>query len=178
MNKVNFNVASLLTDVENMQAEMQKVQLQFRTALTEKFNELVRGFFPVAPNIKAVGWTQYTPYFNDGEECVFGVGDVWICSTDDADELSEVSYGCYDGDGEVTAMEASAYLSTHAWHAEERAAFNEGLTPEQVQQQRTAVKTFAQIVDCNSDLMKAMFGDHVKVVITKDGVEVEEFDHD
>lgn len=173
-----FNVSSLLEDVNSMQTEMQRIQAEFRSTLTEKFNELVKEFFVVAPNIKAVGWTQYTPYFNDGEECVFSVGDVWICTSDDANELSEVSYGYYDGDNEVTVMDASAYLSTHAWYAEEKAVFNEGLTFEQIKEQMVAVKTIASIVDNNTDLMKAMFGDHVKVIITTAGVEAEEFDHD
>lgn len=30
-------------------------------------------FFKQNPEIPAVRWTQYTPYFNDGEPCVFGV---------------------------------------------------------------------------------------------------------
>jgi len=28
------------------------------------------------PQVHYIQWTQYTPYFNDGEPCVFGVGEV------------------------------------------------------------------------------------------------------
>ena len=27
--------------------------------------------FDTFPEVKSVSWTQYTPYFNDGEECTF-----------------------------------------------------------------------------------------------------------
>lgn len=30
------------------------------------------------PNVKSFGWIQYTPYFNDGEACVFSVGPVFV----------------------------------------------------------------------------------------------------
>lgn len=34
------------------------------------------------------------------------------------------------------------------------------------------------VSDIDKDMMKAMFGDHAKVVVTKDGIEVEKYDHD
>lgn len=34
------------------------------------------------------------------------------------------------------------------------------------------------IAGINEDIMKAMFGDHVKVICSKDGIEVEEYEHD
>jgi hypothetical protein len=30
------------------------------------------------PSIEAIRWRQYTPYFNDGEACIFGVADVYF----------------------------------------------------------------------------------------------------
>lgn len=30
------------------------------------------------PKIQAMQWAQYTPYFNDGEECVFNVHDLHV----------------------------------------------------------------------------------------------------
>lgn len=35
------------------------------------------------PHIKRFGWTQYTPYFNDGEECVFGAGQTYFLTDED-----------------------------------------------------------------------------------------------
>ncbi len=30
------------------------------------------------PDVKALRWTQYTPYFNDGEPCEFGLGEITV----------------------------------------------------------------------------------------------------
>jgi hypothetical protein len=35
------------------------------------------------PEIHDFGWTQYTPYFNDGEVCVFSAGGFWVRTVTD-----------------------------------------------------------------------------------------------
>jgi hypothetical protein len=35
--------------------------------------------------IHSFGWRQYTPYFNDGDACVFRVGEVWVRTTADVE---------------------------------------------------------------------------------------------
>ena len=35
--------------------------------------EAFKSFFAANPQVKRVWWSQYTPYFNDGDECVFSV---------------------------------------------------------------------------------------------------------
>lgn len=35
------------------------------------FNEAAKDLFTKYPEMELFSWTQYTPYFNDGEECVF-----------------------------------------------------------------------------------------------------------
>src|SRR5690348_1020347 len=56
--------------------------------------------------VKAIAWSQYTPYFNDGEACEFGVGDIAFTSNskvvsawldDDAGDQEDDRY--YDDDG-------------------------------------------------------------------------------
>lgn len=49
-------------------------QTEMRKALTEE----LKAFFDSNPNIDAIRWHQYTPYFNDGDQCVFRVRDVEI----------------------------------------------------------------------------------------------------
>ena len=41
----------------------------------EIVNEAFSVFFRNAPDVDVVQWTQYAPYFNDGEACVFSVHD-------------------------------------------------------------------------------------------------------
>lgn len=50
---------------EKIEALQKNIQEQVKPI----FEEILKAF----PEVKAFQWTQYTPYFNDGEECVFGV---------------------------------------------------------------------------------------------------------
>jgi hypothetical protein len=38
------------------------------------------------PTMHSFGWTQYTPYFNDGEPCVFGVNEPWFRTVEDVEK--------------------------------------------------------------------------------------------
>jgi hypothetical protein len=47
------------------------------------------------PEVTEFGWTQYTPYFNDGDACVFHAFGTWISTepvTDSDDEEDEDGY--------------------------------------------------------------------------------------
>ena len=56
------------------QKEINKILEEFEASrkvmqakLQEIFKEEVRDFFENNPDIKTILWTQYTPYWNDGE---------------------------------------------------------------------------------------------------------------
>lgn len=42
------------------------------------FAEHFETFFKKNTQVESLRWTQYTPYFNDGEDCHFGVGDTMV----------------------------------------------------------------------------------------------------
>ncbi len=118
---------------EKKQALMKQVKEQLQPALLEVLNN--------NPNIIAIGWRQYTPYFNDGDTCEFSVHDVQWC---DSEEM----------------LEDSMWEWNYA---------NDG--PEDLQ-------ALADVINGNEDIMKEVFGDHVQVTVTREGVEVEGYDHE
>jgi hypothetical protein len=63
---------STMAQIKAMKAEYQKkIETEGKAALKEEFT----AFFRDNPKITAVRWRQYTPYFNDGDPCTFGVGE-------------------------------------------------------------------------------------------------------
>lgn len=61
---------SSMAQIKAMKAEYQKkIETEGKAALKEEF----AAFFRDNPKITAVRWRQYTPYFNDGDPCTFGV---------------------------------------------------------------------------------------------------------
>lgn len=66
-----------------------------KKALTEElkkdFPAILKPLFEKYPAVKKIRWAQYTPYFNDGDECTFSA-NIWDIAIND-DEM-------YDGSEE------------------------------------------------------------------------------
>ena len=58
-------------EIQQMVEDFKQTKEEFTEKMTKKFNEFFKNFFDKNPEISVVKWQQYTPYFNDGDECVF-----------------------------------------------------------------------------------------------------------
>lgn len=76
---LNYNdkLAALIEDVKKPLIE--EIRKNFPSYFKELFEE--------NPNVENFGWSQYTPYFNDGDTCEFTVHTDYIC-INDFDEYS------------------------------------------------------------------------------------------
>lgn len=116
------------------------------------FKEASQDLFKENPTLKSFGWRQYTPYWNDGDECIFGTStDYPIINEYDSD------YGQYEGGENLSKGQLKELEDQH-----------EKLAP--------IVTEFLN--SFYKDVLKTMFGDHVTVRVNPKGVEVEEYDHD
>lgn len=134
--------------VEGMEVARAKVREVGKAAV----GALFKAFFAQYPEVTAVGWTQYTPHFNDGDPCVFRVHEFYATTKTDMD-FARVSR-LYD-DEEETGF-AESYSLT-------------GATKE-------AVNRLERSKD--KDLFQVAFGDHVMVIATPAGFHVNEYSHD
>jgi hypothetical protein len=121
-------------------------------------------------DILAFGWIQYTPYYNDGERCEFGVNEPWFCTTADAEN---------DEDRDDLA------LSIHPTLAPQR---YDRVSRRFVPVERDA-ETAARHARCQAladalatgefdDVLLNAFGDHVHIRISPSGITVDEYEHD
>lgn len=195
--------------------------------------EMFASFFKkYETTVECIFWTQYTPYFNDGEACEFGVNDSHIIMKDrDEDEDEDFYYEgsrLYDQDylnelleslEKTLAWERNPIAEAKKYQADyikrynrdpfsNKDYYNRGkseydlmkewkpsyygnsseiqtkieIVEEFLQKYPTIKEDFKKIQTMISsiaeDLMKAMFGDHVRVVVTKDSIETEEYQHD
>jgi len=126
------------------------LQKTARDAYVEVFNE----FFEKYPEIKKISWTQATPYFNDGDPCVFSVHECRI------DGVSSYGEGDYQDDSEEAE---EAY---------------EALSKEEQKKHKDICNEFDKIIYSNESAAEIAFGDHSRITVTRDGIEVEEYCHD
>lgn len=144
-----------------------------RKAMRDNVQDAIKGafrdFFAETDGlVKAVTWQQYTPYWNDGDACTFGVYDPeYVLDESKLDpSLSDAfEYGLEEvSDWDLRSVEESVL----------RDCTNDGGLG-QIRQIRAAVQKLQPAFD--EDLMEAAFGDHVTVTATVEGFEIDACDH-
>jgi len=167
-----------MSDLQNKYDKLIENQIElkkkFQAEAQSLFKDITKEFFDKNPGITAVRWTQYTPYFNDGDTCEFTVNDPTFTNASE-EELENVSaWGEYEGEDEtVWALEAYVLTGNSKWHEESKAKVSEDVDTE-------SCRMFAKMV-CSSemeDVMLAMFDDHVVVTATRNGFDVTDYEHD
>lgn len=141
-------LSTLKKTIDEAQA---RVKAEGPGALKVAFAEL----FAAHPSLKSVKWQQYTPYFNDGEPCEFGVHEFYSSIEGVVSKHGEHADG---GEGYVSPWDL------------------EGEAKEKAAPILDAVCELSRLIP--ADVMLASFGDHVEVVATRDGFQVDEYSHD
>lgn len=161
----------------------------------EIFNELIEA----VPEIERVYWTQYTPYWNDGETCIFSVNDICYDWNDEVNKIEEFSDD-YDGilstiDTNIQYLEesyknqkkleseSSPGKYKHSVYILEKIEKSKKLIAvygiEGLERRTKAVDEFIKFINkIPKDFMLEIFGDHCEVEITRYGVTVEEHSHE
>lgn len=208
-----MNLEPLIERFKQFNAQIEAAHAQMKSDSQALIFEASRDLFRTAPEIDRVYWTQYTPYFNDGSPCSFGVNDIYFVLDGEEDE-GESSY-LYTQDDYDRALENleqvrqyvvdpttwfEAYkrknkISDNAkleWHrpwpytverAQEELAKIELqralYTLEDAERINKSFEAFCNAISLIPDhIMETVYGDHVKVTITRTGTETDHYDHD
>lgn len=157
------------------------------------------------PFIDAFGWTQFTPYFNDGDPCVFSVGSVWFRTTDDLEPRTPDGNGAYEYDDEReesdyddddfkvpnSTLVIREYGDGHpslgkrefewvgTWGTDDR---RKVYGPYEGKREASYVACLAlsDAVDSEEfdDVLLDAFGDHCQVTVKRTGIMVDEYSHE
>ena len=151
------------------------------------------------PEVEAVRWTQYSPYFNDGDVCEFGVNDPHIkfVGQDEGGDYEDgfsddgksyppgywdTHYKSYEygtrrdwRTGQVTTLTPPADKAPHNWSDQE--FYVNGVVRPDIEAAFRKFSSELQQSAFEIDLHKH-FGDPARVTATREGFEVEDYDHD
>lgn len=147
----------MLDQIKAMNAELAQLKAVHLEKSKSIFTEVSAKIFEKHSILESFGWNQYTPYYNDGEECVFSV------NTD---------YPLINGENYNDATRETIY-EKHGTDYKEvpNPKYNAALA-----EAEKDVKNF--LAEMDEAVLRDMFGDHRQITVTRTGTEVEEYEHD
>lgn len=152
--------------ISSKKAELDQLMQEFQKKMRSEFSELTKVFFEET-GVQCIAWHQYTPYFNDGEECVFSINNpVFITKNFDPEDLMHPDDYDYTDDEDGYGVVDLPYRWN--WRATEALTGTLEL----------ACHKFRELMYSNEGLFRDMFGDHVTVYLTTGEPIVEEYDHE
>lgn len=144
----------------------QKGQADLRTILLPLLNH---------PNVEAVRWEQYTPYFNDGDVCEFSVGEPEYKFAGVNEDAGDYEDGFVDPDYSSHPV-VVGLIGTRKYDREAREFVT---TPGSDPGLTEAVHAFKEIASGSyDDLLLEAFGDHARVLVTGEKITVDFYEHD
>lgn len=174
---------SLFEEIAEKQLQLQEqIKAQGQDALKEYYQK----FFEDNPTIEAVRWAQYTPYFNDGDPCVFSLTEPEIrfndgSTKDGYDDEEEDDYGdrySY-GDSKYWFDSYSLWDNPNplpeGW---DKMSWKEKMDLRIYRPEHDTLKKLNRDMDANEKVFEMIFGDHVQVTATREGFQVDEYYHD
>lgn len=115
--------------------------------------DTLKEFFAMYPEVKKIRWTQYTPFFNDGDPCVFGIREL------------EVQFGLFPLKKGKDQKKSDDWY--HGWELKEPSNMI------------VSLKQLDKILASLKEILKEIFGDQVRVIADPEKMEIEEYnEHD
>jgi hypothetical protein len=115
------------------------------------------------------GWRQYTPYFNDGEPCVFEIQDFWVRTSRESDDADpgELGVGEYWGPHPSLGDMVQGPDGGYSYQGDDQPRY-----------ERARALADALGSGAFDDVLLDAFGDHAGVKVRRSGIQVEFYQHD
>lgn len=133
--------------------KLENLKKQYTQEAQNAFKEFTKALFDNHPEVEFLYWNQYTPYFNDGDPCVFNVREF--------------------------ALNGYEYWKNYNPHYMFEDESDDEGNLKYTRPKPEAFETARQIFKLPDEIFLEVFGDHCSVTLYRDGTQkVEDFDHD
>jgi len=185
--------------LQDLTEETERVQKQIRDRGKKALLQATKDLLAQYPQIQKLYWTQYTPYFCDGDPCYFSVNELNVLISDpEKTKRYEAEKRAHENK-QATAKNLSDEqrkalgIDLEEWIepdldslCEEEYVSSYSANKKNNKKKDKYGACWDTVValgewihhDANKVTMETVFGDHVKVTVTRDGVEITEYEHD
>jgi len=174
---------SNLEKFTHLKKSMDLLRAEYKETAATMFGEVSQQLFDQYPTLLSFSWTQYTPYFNDGDSCTFSANTDYLRYEFSDTERSTGEKDEYDDDNE-----GEEYNAETLRRRKERAPLGlllydsypaGGIAQPLNEHEEIALAVGEFVQQFDEEILQDMFGDHVRVVVKRDGtVDADEYEHD
>lgn len=170
-------MTSVLDNITRIADEIKARQEEIQDLSKKGFRDSIQQIFDEFEFLGAIKWTQWTPYFNDGDPCEFSVGTPTLYTIKDAksilkseEDLEDDEDEDYDEDDNGSEFQ-SKLDAFYSWQKP-----GENADPRYVEAYESVHKLFSALDD---SFFEKTFDNHVTVIIPREGDPiVEEYYHE
>lgn len=153
-------------ELNEMRDKMQQMKKEYEEVIQnfgkDVFYSATKELFENNPKLTSFAWSQYTPYFNDDEECTFGV--------------SRYFYKINQTDESLDVWSMDRWNNPEYNYAPDPKYYNCDSIDELISIATGINKVLDLFVDAD---LKMIFGDHVSITVFRDGqIDIDSYDHD
>lgn len=185
MSEELIDLNALEEQMNSVNKQIEELKRQNIETSKKVFHGAIAAFFKMYPEVAAVRWTQYTPYFNDGDVCEFSVNSPEFYSQEDF-ENQRFDYNNNSWrkpnqwiyDHVAKGEDKYGHIATYKKEIAAYEALEVHLGP-RIHEINAGIEKFEKVFrSIDDDIMQNLFSDHVVVTATPNGIDVDEYDHE
>ncbi len=182
------NIKQIKSKLNDIHKQIEKLEKQAEKESSKLISKGFKELFKKHPELESFSWTQYTPYFNDGDECIFSAYTSYLIinNSEQEESVHEVRKfldALNNPEKEIKKLQKRIEeYKTKEWDYTyinyEIERIQKG-SIDKTKNKLAMLEDISQIlssIDDNS--YKSIFGDHVRVTVTKDGWSTETYEHE
>lgn len=153
-------------ELNEMRNKMQQMKKEYEEVIQkfgkEMFNSATKELFENNPKLTSFTWNQYTPYFNDGDTCTFGVNRDYFTINLTGQSLDLWGVDRWNDPGYEYTPDPKHYNLNSV---------------DEIISIATGINKVLYLFEDDDLLM--MFGDHAEITVFRDGdIDIDSYDHD
>ena len=191
-----MNINELKKKIEAQLKAIEELRKKMMVELQSDFHSTLKELFDAYPIVKAIHFTAYTPYWNDGEECTYRC-HVDCCGFngydedgEDIKEQIEDASGPVEGDNILTNSKKNIYVErpnpkynpaakSYDYETSRKTIWVKEPNPNYNPAHGQAVDAFREFLKViPNDYWKEIVGNHCTVFIDRNSIRTKFYDHE
>lgn len=167
----------MFEELNNLTTKVKALEKELYEKGEQAIKDALKDFFAHYPAVKSIKWSQYSPFFNDGDACVFSVHEPFV-------EFNDIRYLRQEVLPEYQVEQSwdslkQEYVTRNAYSDTE--LLDRWYQSYDLKEDSDLADHLCELHNSLSSIetaMEGIFGNHVEVFCTRDGITVEEYNHD